>query len=71
MHVTNFEHSMADDASCMALQKLLFELEFACHESCLKNVSSTSGDIEKRTKAGKFENDLRIAKELCEKEFVS
>ena len=76
MHVNFFEHFMADDASCMALQKLLFELALAYHESYLKNVSSTSGDIEKRMKAGKimvmkFENDRRIAKELCKKKFVS
>lgn len=67
---------MADDASCIALQRLLFELLLLYFESYRKNVSATAGDIEKRMKSGKvmvvnFENDRNDAREIYRKKFIS
>jgi hypothetical protein len=41
IQVALFEHFMADDASCIVLQKLLFELAFSYHEAYMNNVTST------------------------------
>ena len=53
IHVTFFVKFMADDSSCIALQKLLYELSVLYLDSYRKNVSSTAGDIENRMKSGK------------------
>ena len=76
VHVTFFVKFMADDASCIALQRLLFELLLLYFESYRKNVSATAGDIEKRMKSGKvmvvnFENDRNDAREIYRKKFIS
>ena len=76
IHVMFFVKFLADDASCIALQKLLFELSVLYFESYGKNVLATAGDIEKRMKSGKamvanFENDRNDARECCRKKFVS
>ena len=68
IHVMFFVKFLADDASCIALQKLLFELSVLYFESYGKNVLATAGDIEKRMKSGKamvanFENDRNDARE--------
>ena len=76
IHVTFFVKFMADDASCIALQKLLYELSVLYLDSYRKNVSSTAGDIENRMKSGKvmvikFENDRNDARESNRRKFVS
>ena len=76
IHVTFFVKFMADDASCIALQRFLFELLLLYFESYRKNVSATAGDIEKRMKSGKvmvvnFENDRNDAREIYRKKFIS
>ena len=42
-----FVHFMADEKSCLALQKILFDLVSSYPESYSKNVSLTQFDIEK------------------------
>ena len=74
--MTFFVNFMEDDASCTALQRLLFEILLLYFESYRKNVSTTSGDIEKRMKSGKvmvvnFENDRNDGRETYRKKFVS
>ena len=72
--MTFFVKFMADDASCIALQKLLYELSVLYLDSYRKNVSSTAGDIENRMKSGKvmvikFENDRNDARESNRRKF--
>ena len=75
IHVTFFFKFMVDDASCIALQRLLYELLLLYFESYRKNVSTTAGDIEKRIKSGKvmvvnFENDRNDAREIYREKFI-
>ena len=75
IHVAFFVHFMADEKSCLLLQKILFNLVSSYLESYSKNVSLTQGDIEKRMKSGKimvtkFEQDRNVSRGIHEKKFL-
>ena len=75
IHVAFFVHFMADEKSCLAFQKILFDLVSSYLESYSKNVSLTQGDIEKRMNSGKimvtkFEQDRNVSRGIYEKKFL-
>ena len=75
VHVMFFNQLTDDDASCIALQGILFDLVTGLFESHRRHVSSTSGDLDKRMKSGKammihFENDRDLARSRQMKKFI-
>lgn len=69
-----FLQFLADDASCLFLQNLLYELVVSYYDAYGRSVKLTVGDIDKRMKSGKimmnnFESNRNKAREVCGRKF--
>ena len=74
VHTAFFLQFLANDASCLLLQNLLYELVVSYYDAYGRSVKSTVGDIDKRMKSGKimmnnFESDRNKAREVCGRNF--
>jgi hypothetical protein len=75
IHILFFNQLMDDDASCVALQQILFDLVVGLFKAYKKHVSSTTGDLDKRMKSGKlmmihFENDRCLLRSTQMSKFI-
>ena len=74
VHTAFFLQFLANDASCLFLQNLLYELVVSYYDAYGRCVKSTVDDIDKRMKSGKimmkfFESDRNKAREVCGTKF--